>query len=94
MKILSKALLIISTFIFLSGCDAQTLQAIDDFNRALSGIEPTKKSSSQQTTGSNLNYILQSHYISGVNRICNYRSGPYAKTITIRSNTWCPNNIR
>tara|TARA_B100000963_G_C22535418_1_gene629542 strand:+ start:612 stop:881 length:270 start_codon:yes stop_codon:yes gene_type:complete len=86
MKLFSKISLIGVFLVFLNGCDAQTLQALDDFNKALSGNSGSYSSSySNQPKG-----FLTGETISGFNKICFYNRVGSTYTINIPSTSLCP----
>ncbi len=74
--------------------DAAVQDVIKGIEKIETGNSSTSSSTSSSASGSYLTYILDYHYLSGPNRICVYKSGPYKKTTTIPSTSRCLNKTK
>ena len=74
--------------------DAAVQDVIKDIEKIETSNSSISSSNTSSTSGSYLTFILDYHYLSGPNRICVYKSGPYKKTTTIPSTSRCSNKIK
>tara|TARA_Y100000816_G_scaffold14622_1_gene9587 strand:- start:4623 stop:4892 length:270 start_codon:yes stop_codon:yes gene_type:complete len=89
MKIMKKSVLALTTIVFLSGCDAQTMQYLNDLNNALYGTSTGSSYGNSSVVG-----FKTGETISGFNKICYYNKLGSVYTINIPNTSLCPLTIR